>query len=130
LSWRLAHDSRGEIVVRCGARVFFSSVGLADVATSITADMQRVELRLMLDGTAEGFQSYEEAVAGHPVTPVDGEVQGADMLYSSGTTGRPKGVKPALALEPLTEPGALFKLIQFLFAPSADSVYLSPAPLY
>src|SRR5690606_998323 len=46
------------------------------------------------------------------------------------TTGRPKGVKPALALEPLTEPGALFKLIQFLFAPSADSVYLSPAPLY
>lgn len=92
ISSRLQHDELAYIVDNCGARVFISSAGLADVATSITADTPRVELRLMLDGTAEGFQSYEEAVAGHPVTPVDGEVQGADMLYSSGTTGRPKGV--------------------------------------
>jgi long-chain acyl-CoA synthetase len=130
ISSRLQRDELAYIVDNCGARVFISSASLADVATSITEDTPRVELRLMLDGTAEGFQSYEEAVAAHPVTPIEDEVQGADMLYSSGTTGRPKGVKPALTPMPLDEPGPLFKLISFLFQPSADSVYLSPAPLY
>jgi long-chain acyl-CoA synthetase len=130
ISSRLRTDELAYIVDNCGARVFIASADLADVATSITADTPDVELRLMLDGTADGFASYEDAVAAQPVTPIADECQGADMLYSSGTTGRPKGVKPALTKAPLTEPGMLVKLIEGLFAPSADSVYLSPAPLY
>ena len=130
ISSRLRKDELAYIVDNCGARVFISSADLAQVATSITAETPGVELRLMLDGTADGFGSYEEAVAAQPVTPIDDECQGADMLYSSGTTGRPKGIKPALAQAPLTEPGMLFKLIEGLFAPSQESVYLSPAPLY
>ncbi|WP_336205106.1 AMP-binding protein [Nonomuraea sp. LPB2021202275-12-8] len=130
ISSRLQADELSYIVGNCGARVFISSADLADVATSITAATPGVELRLMLDGVADGFTSYEKAVAGQPVTPIDDEVQGADMLYSSGTTGRPKGIKPALTMAPLTEPSMLLRLIEGLFAPSADSVYLSPAPLY
>ncbi|MEU6712349.1 AMP-binding protein [Nonomuraea sp. NPDC046802] len=130
ISSRLQRDELAYIVANCGARVFLSSADLADVATSITEATPGVELRLMLGGTAEGFVSYEEAIAGHPVTPVEDECQGLDMLYSSGTTGRPKGVKLPAAHGPLEEPGTLFKLVQALFAPSADSVYLSPAPLY
>ncbi|MBG0817650.1 acyl-CoA synthetase [Planomonospora sp. ID82291] len=130
ISSRLTAGELAYIVDNCEARVFISSAALADVATSITEATPRVETRLMLDGTAPGFASYEEAVAAHPPTPVADECQGADMLYSSGTTGRPKGVKPALPATPLDEPGPLLQLIQFLFAPSSESVYLSPAPLY
>ncbi|MFF5205990.1 acyl-CoA synthetase [Streptosporangium sp. NPDC000396] len=130
ISSRLKTDELAYIVDNCEARVFISSAQLADVATSITAATPKVELRLMLDGVAPGFGSYEEAVAAQPYTPIGDECQGADMLYSSGTTGLPKGVKPTLAKVELDRPGALFQLIQFLFAPSADSVYLSPAPLY
>ncbi|TDD35466.1 acyl-CoA synthetase [Nonomuraea terrae] len=130
ISSRLQTDELAYIVNNCGARVFISSADLAGVATSVTAATPGVELRLMLDGAAEGFQSYEQAVAGQPVIPIEDECMGMDMLYSSGTTGRPKGVKLPSTYGPLTEPGALLQLIQFLFAPSADSVYLSPAPLY
>jgi acyl-CoA synthetase (AMP-forming)/AMP-acid ligase II len=52
------------------------------------------------------------------------------MLYSSGTTGRPKGVRPPLPLNPVGTPDALYQLVAFLFGPDANSVYLSPAPLY
>ncbi|GGP08610.1 AMP-binding protein [Nonomuraea glycinis] len=127
---RLQAAELSYIIENCGARVFISSADLADVAISAATGTTAVELRLMLDGVADGFESYEEAVAGQPVTPIDDECQGADMLYSSGTTGMPKGIKPALAHAPLAEPGMLYRLIQGLFAPSADSVYLSPAPLY
>ncbi|WP_432921849.1 acyl-CoA synthetase [Microbispora sp. CA-135349] len=130
ISSRLQPDELSYIVDNCGARVFISSAKLAGVASAVTEATPGVELRLMADGVAPGFASYEEAVAGQPATPLDDECQGADMLYSSGTTGRPKGVKPPLSRAPLEAPGALVRLIQSLFAPSADSVYLSPAPLY
>ncbi|MCG5217463.1 acyl-CoA synthetase [Streptosporangium sp. KLBMP 9127] len=130
ISTRLQTAELAYIVDNCEARVFISSVRLAEVAASVTGDTPKVGLRLMLDGTAPGFDSYEKAVAVHPTTPIDDECQGMDMLYSSGTTGRPKGVKPMLSLAPMDQPGTLLRLIEFLFAPSADSVYLSPAPLY
>ncbi|SEM36161.1 AMP-binding protein [Nonomuraea pusilla] len=130
ISSRLQTDELAYVVDNCGARIFITSADLADVATSVTAATPRVERRLMLDGVADGFESYEEAVAAQPATPIADECQGVDMLYSSGTTGRPKGVKPALSYEPLTKPGFLVRFIQGLFAPSGDSVYLSPAPLY
>src|SRR5713101_8461950 len=50
----------------------------------------RVRLRLMLDSVADGFVSYEEVTAAAAATPLPDETEGADMLYSSGTTGRPK----------------------------------------
>ncbi len=130
ISSRLRSDELAYVVDNCEAKVFISSAALAEVATSVTAHTPKVRLRLMMDGVAPGFEPYEAAVAARPATPVEDECQGADMLYSSGTTGRPKGVKPRLSGAPLATPGALLQLVRFLFAPSADSVYLSPAPLY
>ncbi|GAA1300536.1 acyl-CoA synthetase [Planotetraspora silvatica] len=130
ISSRLQAEELAYILNNCGARAFISSAKLAAVATSVTGETPGVEVRLMLDGTAPGFTSYEEATATWPVTPIADECQGVDMLYSSGTTGRPKGVKPTLSKAPLDSPGPLLQLIQFLFAPTPESVYLSPAPLY
>jgi long-chain acyl-CoA synthetase len=130
ISSRLQPDELAYIIGNCGARVFISSAKLAGVASSATEVTPGVELRLMLDGVAPGFTSYEEATAAMPATPIADECQGMDMLYSSGTTGRPKGVKPTLSTAELDVAGPLMRLIEFLFAPTSDSVYLSPAPLY
>ncbi|MCW2881447.1 MAG: AMP-dependent synthetase and ligase [Sphaerisporangium sp.] len=130
ISSRLQADELAYIVGDCEAKVFITSAALADVAVSITRATPDVQVRLMIDGVAPGFEPYEAAVAAQPATPLEDECQGTDMLYSSGTTGRPKGVKLRLSKVPLDVPGGLLQLVRFLFAPSADSVYLSPAPLY
>ena len=84
---------------------------------------------LIADGDLDGWQRYPEAVAGHPETPIDDEIEGDLLQYSSGTTGRPKGIKRALPHVPPSEsPGLMAALIGFWMHP--DAVYLSPAPLY
>ena len=126
ISTRLQHEELAYIVDNCGAKVFITSASMETAAQN----PPDVPLRLMLGGTAPGYESYEERVAEHPTTPIENECEGVDMLYSSGTTGRPKGVKPALSKAPMGEPGPLYQLLSLLFQPDADSVYLSPAPLY
>ncbi|TDD76239.1 acyl-CoA synthetase [Actinomadura darangshiensis] len=126
ISSRLQPDELAYIVDNCEARVFIASASMEAAAQSAPD----VPLRLMLGGTAPGYESYEKRVAQHPPTPIEDECEGADMLYSSGTTGRPKGVKPPLSEAPMGTAGALHTLISTLFAADADSVYLSPAPLY
>jgi long-chain acyl-CoA synthetase len=130
VSSRLQSGEAAYIIDDCGAKVFIASKAVADVAASLSAGTPRVQLRLMLDSVADGFSSYEEVTAAAPATPLPHEAEGSDMLYSSGTTGRPKGVKPPLPLSPMGTPDSLYRLISLLFPPDADSVYLSPAPLY
>ena len=127
---RLGADEAAYIVDNCEAKAFITSASMASVAEKVRADIPRVGLRLMLDGAVPGFGSYEEATAAAPATPIPGEVEGADMLYSSGTTGRPKGVKPPLPLSPIGTPGGLYTVVTLLFEPGDSPVYLSPAPLY
>ncbi|GAA1876265.1 AMP-binding protein [Actinomadura bangladeshensis] len=126
ISSRLQPEELAYIVANCEAKVFIASTS-AEAAAKSAPD---VPLRLMLGGTAPGYESYEERVARYPATPIEDECEGMDMLYSSGTTGRPKGVKPPLSKAPMGEAGPLYMLISTLFAADADSVYLSPAPLY
>lgn len=77
----------------------------------------------------EGWQRYPECVAGEPDTPIDEEREGDLLQYSSGTTGRPKGIKRELPHVPPSEaPGMMSALVSFWMTP--DSIYLSPAPLY
>lgn len=77
----------------------------------------------------EGWQRYSETVAGHPGTPIADEIEGDLLQYSSGTTGRPKGIKRELPhLSPAEAPGLMTMLVAVWMQP--DSVYLSPAPLY
>jgi long-chain acyl-CoA synthetase len=130
VSSRLQPDEIAYIVDDCGAQVFIASDAVAGGAVSLSAGIPRLRLRLMLDCAADGFISYEEVTAAAPATPLPREVEGADMLYSSGTTGRPKGVKPALPLHPVGTKDSLYQLVSLLFPPDSESVYLSPAPLY
>jgi acyl-CoA synthetase (AMP-forming)/AMP-acid ligase II len=130
-SSRLTSRELSYILNDCGARVFITSKYKADQAAEIVADTPGVELRLMLDGTIDGYESYEAAVAAQPAEPLAERMAGTDMLYSSGTTGMPKGVTREFVVQPLTEtPGAVTPLLSLLFEMTSESVYLSPAPLY
>ena len=131
-SSRLGSDELTYIVNDCGARVYITSKYKSEQAAEIVGDTPDVELRLMLDGTIDGYESYEDAVSRHDAAPLDEErVAGQDMLYSSGTTGRPKGVARTFARTPLNEdPGAVMPLMQLLFAMDDTKTYLSPAPFY
>src|SRR4051794_9710603 len=130
ISSRLQREEVAYILKDCGAQAFIASKYVADVAAAVLPDAPNVRLALMLDGTVDGFDEYDAVVGAMPVTPIDDEVEGEDMLYSSGTTGRPKGVRFPLPLDPIGTPPALVRLCQLLFLMDEKSVYLSPAPLY
>ncbi|HUB85555.1 MAG TPA: acyl-CoA synthetase [Rhizomicrobium sp.] len=129
ISSRLTAGEVEYIVKDCSAKIFIAGHTLAAVAGEVKALLSGVKL-FMLGGTIAGYESYEDAVAKLPVTPIADEVAGADMLYSSGTTGRPKGVRVALQGAPIDAPNPLILIVQGLFGFNADSIYLSPAPLY
>jgi fatty-acyl-CoA synthase len=74
---------------------------------------------------------WAAAASRQPKTPIADDIGGADMLYSSGTTGRPKGVKQPLKMQPVAQLHPLLKLLAVdMIGMARDSVYLSPAPLY
>ena len=81
-------------------------------------------------GAVDGLQAYVDRRQGLPETPIADETAGADMLYSSGTTGRPKGVRPALSGQAIDAVNPLMTLTQGLYGLGPDTRYLSPAPLY
>ncbi|HWS92436.1 MAG TPA: fatty-acid--CoA ligase FadD4 [Mycobacterium sp.] len=86
-------------------------------------------LLMIADGDLEGWQRYPECVADKPDTPIDDEREGDLLQYSSGTTGRPKGIKRELPhASPAESPGMMSALVGFWMTP--ESIYLSPAPLY
>ena len=102
------------------------------MATGLVPLTPEVELRLMLDGVVDGYESYEDALAAatRPTTIAD-PVAGLDMLYSSGTTGRPKGIKAALPRNPVDTPDpGVRRSARSSSASPTRRVYLSPAPLY
>ena len=120
-----------EYIVRDGdCRVLVASGGTAAVATALKPLIPGVAT-LMVDGFAEGFPSYEAARDAQPDTLIADASPGQFMLYSSGTTGVPKGVRHPLPEEPLGENlSALVTLGRGLYGFHPDMVYLSPAPLY
>jgi len=130
ISSRLTTDEIAYIVNDCGARVFITSQHKADTATQLVPLTPAVEHRFVLDAPLADHELFADAVAARPIEDLDGAEEGMDMLYSSGTTGRPKGVKVHLRDVPLGTPDTLYMLVAGLFGANADTVYLSPAPLY
>ncbi|OBH40606.1 acyl-CoA synthetase [Mycobacterium mantenii] len=115
----------------CGASALVSSRALADVIADL--DISRIPVHVSTDGDLAGFECYEDVVAAGSAAPLDVECEGREMLYSSGTTGRPKGVRKALPRSAFGDPASVVaQIADGLTAGShgEDSVYLCPAPLY
>ncbi|MFI4933235.1 MAG: acyl-CoA synthetase [Caulobacterales bacterium] len=130
ISSKLTVGEAAYIVGDCEAKVLVASASLAGVAREIAALAPGVKV-YVTDADAPPFERWETARAAFQETPIADEVAGGAMLYSSGTTGRPKGVKRAMDLTaPIGGPNPLAMLGMGLYGWTPDSVYLSPAPLY
>jgi long-chain acyl-CoA synthetase len=129
-STRLTPGELEYILNDCGAKVFVTSHAMAPLAEAVRDRVPGVVRRLMVGGTIPGYESYEAAVSAAPATPIADEREGADLLYSSGTTGRPKGVKFPLRGDALGSPTPLIAFVSALYGMEPGVRYLSPAPLY
>ena len=135
----LQADELAYILQNSGSTLLVTSIDKLAVARQALAQSPGVALCLVVGGGAavEGtagsarVTDYASAIASQPTTPISDEALGTSMLYSSGTTGRPKGVKRAGVVDPdIAAPNTLATIGAALYGWTADTVYLSPAPLY
>jgi fatty-acyl-CoA synthase len=120
VSPRLTADEAAYIIADSGSAIVFASAATAETARAAAGAAHVVDVD----------DDYDTRLAERPATPLDDEREGGDFLYSSGTTGRPKAISAPLPLHPIGTPPALVPLFESLYGFGADTVYLSPAPLY
>jgi len=129
ISYRLQADEVEYIVTDCNARVFITSRDQQGIVERLLGKLPVLDKAYMLDGVHAGFESFESALETQPDTPISDESIGTSMLYSSGTTGRPKGVLRQLP-EGVWGDDDAAGMFRVLYGATDESIYLSPAPLY
>lgn len=129
ISSKLTAQEAAYIIKDCGAQVLIASPGIGPVFEDMPAVLPGVKL-LAVGGARGAYASFEDARDAMPAEEIADQTSGSDMLYSSGTTGRPKGVKPPLRGVGIDVPDTLAALPKVFFGFPDENIYLSPAPLY
>ncbi|MGI5221040.1 acyl-CoA synthetase [Nocardia sp. CA-290969] len=132
INWHLTAGEVQYILDDCGATALVAGATMAEVIADL--DLSRIPVRIAGTGELPGFERYDEVLTAQPADPLGrDECEGREMLYSSGTTGRPKGIRKPLPATLLGDPSAApVQIARGLLISGAteDAVYLSPAPLY
>ena len=119
------------VVGDSGARLVIVSPAMSDVALGLRKSAPpAVERWWVVGGAVEGYDPIDEALGGLPTQPIPAESEGDVLQYSSGTTGRPKGIRRPLTGAPMGEGGGAVLSFLAAFGVGEGDVYLSPAPLY
>ena len=127
----LTDEEAGYIVDNSESQVLVATRSRAEVARNIPRFAPNCHTWLMLDGAVDGYEDFETAIARHPAEPLPEEPAGSFMLYSSGTTGRPKGILRPLPEGNIDQDMGLAGALQgMLWGFDDTTVYLSPAPMY
>lgn len=130
VNWHLAAEEAAYILRDSGARVVIASFGVRKLAELLLDLVPEVQRWYSFGGAITGYLSYGELLAATEPRLTD-QPRGSEMLYSSGTTGRPKGIKPHLLPTQVDQPGdPLVGLLAHAFKISSEDIYLSPAPIY
>ncbi len=130
ISSRLTASEVEYIIRDCEAKLIITSNALKHVVVELTNLINDIPDRYIIDGEIDGWNSLEESLISMPSSPINDEIMGQDMLYSSGTTGKPKGIKLPLKNIPIEQSEDLMQVVTGLYGTNQDTVYLSPAPLY
>lgn len=126
----LSADEVAYILEDSGSRSVVTTTAKAEVAAEALSHASGVELPLLIGDANDRFESYADAIASMPADKLDEEPAGEMMLYSSGTTGRPKGIKRPMSGGSIEDGMMISALLGGVFGMTADTTYLSPAPLY
>ena len=128
----LQPDEVAYLLENSQSKVLITSMAKLEVARKAVELTPAIKTCLIVDGPGDGgrFLNLDEAVGNLPATPIADEALGTPMLYSSGTTGRPKGIIRPLPDVPPSDGLVLFDFLLKLWSYRPDMVYLSPAPLY
>jgi long-chain acyl-CoA synthetase len=120
------------ILTNSESRILITSKAQLDVAREAIRQCPKVELCIVADGEGESDRivGLLAATAGLPSIPIADEHLGTAMLYSSGTTGRPKGILRPLPEQPPEQNLPIFDFLLKIWQYREGMVYLSPAPLY
>src|SRR3977135_3522340 len=120
------------IVNNSDSRILITSAEKLEVAREALKECPKVELCIVVDGRSESERivNLQDATRGLLKTPISDECVGTAMLYSSGTTGRPKGILRPLPEQPPTQQLPIFDFLQKLWRYREGMIYLSPAPPY
>ena len=130
ISNRLTPGEISYIVADCDAKVLVLSAKTAPGVVEAIQQLPNPPKVYTLDEAMPGLPRLAETFADCEASVIDGALEGSEMLYSSGTTGRPKGVKPAFTGRPLGSTATIADLIQRGFGVNAETVYLSAMPYY
>lgn len=131
INWHLNAEEAGYVVNDCLAKWLVISAGVGAAADELDAAVDPGVSRWTLGGSRGSYQSLDEGLDRMSDAPLAEELDGQLMFYSSGTTGRPKGIVRELQRTPAgSEPHPLTDLMCALYGFSPDTVYLCPAPLY
>jgi long-chain acyl-CoA synthetase len=127
----LSVDEAAYIVNDSGANALIVSADLDALSVGVLGLSPAIVIALAWGGIVEGFDDYESVLAQASAAVPTDQPRGSDMLYSSGTTGIPKGVRPPLPARQVGDEGDPFiNAFKAMYGFAPDTVYLSPAPLY